>query len=404
MVEVDAVDAVVAALVRPGRVLGADPQLHPHRGRQAARELHQRVRRPGGQHEAEGRPRSRPRRHPPVRSGGPRRPDRQAARRDARSRQAHRAEAARPGRGGPPQAAARRRVRRSAAVVQVRRDRRRTASRGSSRSRSPTPSSRAMSGSRATTPRRSATRWATRSSTRATSGSTGARSFLKEADATSSESPQPCRRRPRHLRRPAVHRQGQGRARRPASRRSTTRERHWTRPPRCCGRRPSSDARTPARPHATSSGAREEAAREERKDQPDHQGRRLRGAAGQPRRLPVSSSPSAPCSTRCARCSRSTPTKSWTTSTSRRSCCPSTSESVEVAGWPVLRGARRAAPPSRRHGDPARHSRGGGLRGAAVAVRQGALHREDGPAGSARALPARPEVRHGRSSTGRAIR
>ena len=35
------------------------------------------------------------------------------------------------------------------------------------------------------------------------------------------------------------------------------------------------------------------------------------------------------------------------------------------------------------------------LRAAAVAVRQGALHREDGPGGPARALPARSEVRHG---------
>ena len=32
-----------------------------------------------------------------------------------------------------------------------------------------------------------------------------------------------------------------------------------------------------------------------------------------------------------------------------------------AAGRPVLRGARRTAPPPRRHGDPARHPRGGGL-------------------------------------------
>ena len=47
-----------------------------------------------------------------------------------------------------------------------------------------------------------------------------------------------------------------------------------------------------------------------------------------------------------------------------------------AAARSVLRGARRAAPPARRPGDPARHPRSGGVHAAAVAVRQGPLHRE----------------------------
>ena len=170
----DAVTAVVAALVRPGRVLRAGAQLHPHGDDKPLGKIHHRVRRPVGQRKAEGDPRIRARRHPPVRAPGPRRPDRQAARRNARSRQAHRAEAARPGRGGPPQAHARPRVRRARTCgTSPPNSASTTASRGSSRSPSPTPSSPEAPGSRATTPRRSTTRWAARSSKRATSRSPG---------------------------------------------------------------------------------------------------------------------------------------------------------------------------------------------------------------------------------------
>ena len=57
--------------------------------------------------------------------------------------------------------------------------------------------------------------------------------------------------------------------------------------------------------------------------------------------------------------------------------------------------ARRAAPPPRRRGDPAGHPRSGGVHAAVVAVRQGPLHREEGPGGPARAVPARSALRHG---------
>ena len=45
---------------------------------------------------------------------------------------------------------------------------------------------------------------------------------------------------------------------------------------------------------------------------------------------PVSSSPSAPCTTRCAHWSRSSPTRSWTTSTSRRRWCLSLSVIMRI--------------------------------------------------------------------------
>ena len=223
MVEVDTVTAVVAALVRPGRVLRAGPQPHPHRGRHAARELHRRVRRPVGQREAEGRPRSRARRHPPVRAGGPRRPDRQ-----------------------------------------------RCTTRCSTTPSPPCRSGSARSGRTTSGPCSTASTasagWWYRADQCVDDGipwvievavadtvepgdtwfacnhspsfgdpldraefeagdiyATGAESFLMEADADTGSGPQPRRRRPCHLRRAAVHRQGQGRARRPSSRRRTVR-------------------------------------------------------------------------------------------------------------------------------------------------------------------------------------
>ena len=73
VVEVDNVDVVVAALVRPGRVRGVGagpyPRDRPHRCRRAARAVHLRVRRPVGQREAEGDPHCRRRCHTPVRVG-----------------------------------------------------------------------------------------------------------------------------------------------------------------------------------------------------------------------------------------------------------------------------------------------------------------------------------------------
>ena len=169
----DTVDAVVAALVRPGRVLGVGaqpyPRDQPHRCRCAARPVHHRVRRPVGQRETEGDPHGRRRCHPSVRPGRARRSDRGAAQRDV-----HHAKLTPPSRLGP-----------------VGRDRYHrlldelrgasgsgtrtppslsTGFRGSSRSRSPTPSSRAHLVRRATMPRRSVTRWAARGWTRAICG------------------------------------------------------------------------------------------------------------------------------------------------------------------------------------------------------------------------------------------
>ena len=140
-------------------------------------------------------------------------------RRDAPTRQAHPAEAARPGRGGPPQDAARRAS---------------TACSGCGTS----PPTIVVDGipwiievAVADTVRPGRTWFACNHApsfgdplghAEFDAGDiyvTGAESFLKDADATQRRGPQPRRRRPRHLRRAAVHGQGQGRARRPASRR-----------------------------------------------------------------------------------------------------------------------------------------------------------------------------------------
>ena len=403
MVEVDAVTAVVAALVRPGRVLRAGPQPHPHRGRQAARKLHQRVRRPVGQREAEGRPRIRARRHPPVRAHRPRRPDRQAARRDARSRQAHPAEAARPGRGGPPQAHARRRVRRAAAA-------------GTSPPRSSIdgiPWVIEVAVADTVEPGRHLVRVQPRPVVRRPAGPRGVRGgrHLRHRGGVV---PQRGRRitgtgRNRaavvHVICAAPQFTDKGKVALvvPASRRGPARRAaldKTTKTLRKEAEQRRKDASKAARGRAA---AREEAAREERKNEWTVKDavfevlRDAKAAAGlvvAVRTLFYKVRPLVQKYT----------DKELNYDYFSQTLLPEYEREHEVAGGPVLRGARRTAPPPRRHGDPARHPRGGGLRAAAVAVRQGALHREDGPAGPARALPARPEVRHGASSTGRAIR
>ena len=397
MVEVDAVDAVVAALVRPGRVLGAGPQPHPRPGSPSAARAASSASSTACRAARSRRPSARPSPGVTHLSGLDGRDDLIAALHDAMlpPRQAHPAEAARPGRarttlsglldgeygvqrlwykateivvGGVPwiiEVAVADTVKpgrtwfacNHAPVV-----RRPAGPRGARRGRH-------LRHRRGVVPH-------------------GRRRGHRAAAA------EPRRRRPRHLRRTAVRGQGQGRARRPASRRGPARRRRWTGPPRRCGRRPSSGARTPARPSGPSSGhATRPHAGSGRTSGPSRTPSSR--CCRRPRRLPVTSSPSAPCSTRCARWSRSTPTRSWTTSTSRRRCCPSTSATIAPLAGLYYEARGELHHP---HDD--------------TVTPLGTREVEDyklppwqfdkvlyiektGLAGPARALPARPEVRHG---------
>ena len=394
MVEVDTVDAVVAALVRPARVLGAGPQPHPRPGSTcrsgsfisefdglsgSAKQKAIRAVVPGVTHL----------------SGLDGRDDLIAALHDAMLDHAKPTQPKRlgPVGRGPPPAPARRRVRRGAAVVQVHRDRRR---------RDPVDHRGRRRRHRQAGPHLVRVQPCAR--VRRPAGppeleagdvyATGAESFLKEADAN--------QRRGRNraavvhviCAAAAVHGQGQGHARRPATRRGPRGERRWTKPPRRCGRRPSSGARTPARPNGPSSGARRGRAQGERQNQWT-----IKDAVFEVL-LEAKAAAGHIVATRTLYYKVRPLVQEYTDKELNYEYFSQTLLPEYERDHAPLQGLYYEARGELHHPHDGTVTPLGtreveALQAAAVAVRQGALHREDGPGGPARALPARSEVRHG---------
>ena len=205
---------------------------------------------------------------------------------------------------------------------------------------------------------------------------------------------EPRRRRPRDLRRTTVRGQGQGRARRPATRRGPGGGRRWTGPPRHCGRKPSSGARTPAKPQRAEQRARDEAARGERQDQwtikdavfevlPE-----AKAAAGHivaARTLYYKVRPLIQQYT----------DKELDYDYFSQTLLPEYERTIAPLPGLYYEARGELHHPHDDQVIPLGTREVEDVHAAAVAVRQDPLHREGGPGGPARALPARSAIRHG---------